>query len=560
MKGIIPGKSLITSTLFVFLFIQNGYSQLLKKSEGQFSYADTLRGSNGPARAWWDVLHYAISVKPDYIQRSIAGTCLIKMKIIVKDHPDEAQIDLQEPMNLDSVFMDGIKASYRRDGNAFFIKMPSTLDDDAIHQLLCHFSGKPRRALNAPWDGGWIWTKDKKGNPWMSVACQGLGASVWYPCKDIQSDEPDEGALLSITVPDSLVAIGNGRLKNKELFADGFTRYNWEVTNPINNYNIIPYIGKYEVFKEIYDGEKGPLNMEYWVLGYNIDKAKKHFTDAPKMMKAFEYWFGPYPFYEDGYKLVEAPHLGMEHQSAIAYGNDFKNGYMGSDLSGSGWGLKWDFIIVHESGHEWFANNITTKDIADMWVHEGFTNYSETIFTEYYYGKDAGTDYVTGIRKLIKNDKPIIGQYGVNHEGSGDMYYKAGNMIHAIRQVINNDEAFRRLLRGMNKSFYHQTVTGKDVEEYINRESGINFSTVFDQYLRTTNIPILEYKYESGKLLTRWNNTVDGFKMPVRLIIDGRKKSEKWITPNQEWTQVKMPKKRKWTIDRNFLVELRKVN
>jgi aminopeptidase N len=337
-------------------------------------------------------------------------------------------------------------------------------------------------------------------------------------------------------VPDTLVAVGNGRLtsqsKNK-----GLATYTWEVVNPINNYNIIPYIGKYVNWNESYAGEKGKLDCEYWVLSTNLDKSKNQFTQVSKMLKCFEHWFGPYPFYKDGFKLVESPHLGMEHQSAVAYGNGYQNGYLGRDLSGSGWGLKWDFIIVHESGHEWFANNITTNDIADMWVHEGFTAYSETLFTTCEFGVEAGNEYVTGTRKAVQNDITVIGKYGVNQEGSGDMYYKGANMLHTIRQLIGNDEKFRKILRGLNSEFYHKTVDSKDVEAYIIKQSGKNLAKVFDQYLRTTTIPVLEYAIDKSQITYRWTNSVKGFNMPVK--IDGNGKSQV-LTPSTEWQTGKL--------------------
>ena len=320
-------------------------------------------------------------------------------------------------------------------------------------------------------------------------------------------------------VPEGTRLISNGR----PLSTDMPNYYGWQVTNPINNYNIIPYIGDYVGWKETYKGLKGKLDLSYWVLRSDSAKAVEQFKQVPKMLEAFEYWFGPYPFYEDGFQMVQSPHLGMEHQSAVAYGNKFMNGYLGRDLSGSGWGLKWDFIIVHESGHEWFANNITTKDIADMWVHEGFTNYSETLFTEFYYGKEAGNEYSIGSRRTILNDKPIIGHYGVNEEGSGDMYAKAGSMIHNIRHVMNNDSLFRSILIGLNKDFYHQTVTTQQIENYISNISGINFSKVFDQYLRTIQIPTFSYSYdEKEKLLTyQWKTCVAGFDMPLNFKFEG---------------------------------------
>jgi aminopeptidase N len=351
----------------------------------------------------------------------------------------------------------------------------------------------------------------------MSVACQGLGASVWYPCKDHQSDEPDSGAVLQITVPDTLVAVGNGRLINKKSYSPGTMTWKWEVKNPINNYNIVPYIGKYVNFTDTFMGEKGKLDLSYWVLDYNLEKAQKQFVQAKWMLRAFEYWMGPYPFYEDSYKLVDAPHLGMEHQSAVAYGNRYQNGYLGRDQSGTGWGMKWDFIIVHESGHEWFANSITSKDLADMWIHEGFTNYSETLFTDYQSGEQAGNEYNYGTRRSIRNDRPIIGPYGVNKEGSGDMYPKSGNMLHSIRHAMNNDEKFRQMLRFLNKKFYHKTVTTEDIEKVVSQYFGTSVEKIFDQYLRTTQVPVLEYNVsaDKSKLSFRWTNCVDGFNLPI---------------------------------------------
>ena len=515
---------------------------------------DTLRGSITPARAWWDVTHYDITVEPDFDKKRISGTNKITFKVTAKGNL--MQIDLQQPMEITSLKWKNKSLRYTRDSNVFLIRFPETLLSGSSHQLIIRYAGNPREAVMPPWDGGWIWKKDKQGNPWMSVACQGLGASVWYPCKDHQSDEPDS-AVLRITVPDSLAAVGNGRLRSKLKQRGGKSTYTWGVTNPINNYNIIPYIGKYDVINESFNGEQGKLDISYWVMKYNVDTAKKHFSsDVHNMLKCFEHWFGPYPFYKDGYKLVEAPHLGMEHQSAVAYGNQFKKGYAGKDLSASGWGLKWDFIIIHESGHEWFGNNITTKDVADMWVHEGFTNYSETIFTGCQFGEAAATDYVTGIRKLIENDSPITGIYEVNKEGSGDMYYKGGNLIHTIRQVINNDEKFRTILRGLNSRFRHQTVTGEDVEKYISTASGIDFSKVFDQYLRTVSIPVFEYNYDGMSMRYRWTNVINGFNMPLKIT----RGHEYWIKPTTEWQTLEFipPASLDVIVDSNFYVEVKK--
>ena len=534
-----------------------------------YTYADTLRGSNGMGRDWWDVTKYDLHVKFNIEDSTISGYNVINFNVL--KYGGEMQLDLQEPLILDSVKIGNLKyfqlfelpnfKKIRKDGNSYFIKSTflfhAIIETRTGNSIIIYYHGKPAIAKRPPWDGGLIWTNDKSNSPWVSIACQGLGASVWYPCKDIQSDEPDS-AEMHITCPDTLVAVGNGRMRGKTINGDGTTTYDWAVVNPINNYCIIPYIGKYVHFGEIFKGEKGDLTMDYWVLDSNLEKAKKQFQDAPRMMKAFEYWFGPYPFYADGYKLVDAPHLGMEHQSATAYGNAYQNGYRGTDLSGSGWGLKWDFIIVHESGHEWFANNITSKDLADMWIHESFTNYSETLFTEYYYGKEAASAYVTGTRKRIKNDMPIIAPYGVNKEGSGDMYYKGGNMLHTIRQAINNDDLFRKILRGLNKTFYHQTVTTKQIENYISTQSKIDFSKVFDQYLRTTQIPVLEYKQHGYQLQYRYTNCVRGFNLPLKINFKG----QRWIKPTTNWQILNLYPEgdNNFAVDPNFYINTKKVD
>ena len=498
----------------------------------QFTHADSLRGSIGPGRAWWDVTHYDVSVTPDFHNRSITGITIISFKAIATGN--RMQVDLQAPMLVDSIttsvslFKDGAFLiseqaipSTRKD-NVVWVELPTAMGLGDLTSLTVHYHGTPRAAKNPPWDGGWIWRNDEQGNPWMSVACQGLGASVWYPCKDLQSDEPDSAAL-HITVPDSLQAIGNGRLRGKTTHGNGTTTWNWAVSNPINTYNLVPYIGKYTHFGEVFDGLQGNLDLDYWVLAYNEMKAREQFKQVPLMMACFEQWLGPYPFYRDGYKLVEAPHLGMEHQSAVAYGNKFMNGYLGMDRSGSGQGLKWDYIIIHESGHEWFGNSITTADIADMWIHEGFTDYTETLYTECQSGKQAAEEYVVGLRKGISNDSPMIGPYGVNQEGSGDMYNKGANLIHTVRHIIG-DSTFKAVLLEMNRRFYHSTVTSAKVEDFMinfnERTKALLNKSIFDQYLRTTKVPVLEYAVKNKLLWVRWTNCAPDFRMPVNLAIN----------------------------------------
>ncbi|HVS97769.1 MAG TPA: M1 family metallopeptidase [Puia sp.] len=505
-------------------------AQLLTPEKEAYTHEDSLRGTITPERAWWNLLKYELSVTPDYDAKSVHGENAITF--VALQDGQTLQIDLQEPMKLISATWRKKTLTVTREGNVFHVRFPKTIRSGSVETIVCRYEGTPKVAVRPPWGGGWIWTKDQQGRPWMTVADEGLGLSCWLPCKDHLYDEPDSGVVMHITAPDSLVAIGNGRLRDKKSNGNGTTTYTWVNVNPINSYDIIPYIGKYVNWSSEFQGEKGKLDCNFWVLDYNLEKAKPQFKQADTMLAAFEYWMGPYPFYEDGYKLVEAPHLGMEHQSNIAYGNHFANGYLGRDLSGTGWGLKWDFIIVHESGHEWFGNNITDKDAADMWIHEGFTNYSETLYTTYLYGTEAGNDYCIGTRKNIVNDKPIIGTYGVNKEGSGDMYYKGGNMLHIIRQIMG-DSAFRGMLRGLQKTFYHQTVTTQQVEAYMSEYAHKDLSKIFDQYLRTTKIPVLAYQSNGDIISYRWNNCVKGFNMPVKVFVGGQ--AEKWITPTDEW-------------------------
>ena len=507
-------------------------AQVLSQKQ-EFTKQDTLRGTNTHYRDWWDVKHYKVSVEPDFKTKSIKGHTTITFDAVKKSETNELQIDLQAPMQITSVEFNGKKIkAWTTDGHVVFISVGPKVKAQG-NQLTLGFDGIPKEAKNPPWDGGWIFRKDEKGREWMSVACQGLGASVWYPNKDYLGDEPDHGMELEIITPKDLVGVGNGRLVSQKPKGDKMI-YTWKVTNPINNYNIIPYIGKYVNFKDTYQGEKGALDLDYYVLDYNVEKAKVQFEQAKSMLTSFEHWFGPYPFYEDSFKMIESPHLGMEHQSGIAYGNRFENGYLGNDLSNTGWGLKWDFIIIHEAGHEWFGNNITNKDVADMWIHEGFTSYSESLYTESLFGKQAGSDYVIGTRYSIANEKPLIGIYGVNHEGPADMYNKGANMIHTFRTWLNDDVKFREILRGMNKTFYHQTVTTKQIEDYLAQQSGLDLKLFFDQYLRTPRIPLLEIKQEGKDILYRYNYVVDGFNMPVRLVGD-----QITLYPTQEWKVLK---------------------
>ena len=537
---------------FVLLTVSYfGFSQGLLSDKEKFNRQDTLRGSITPEREWWDLTYYHLDIDVNPNDKFISGKNTIQYEVL-KPY-QTMQIDLQSPMEITKVIQNGKELNVEHDGNAHFIQLNDKQNIGDINSVIVHYKGFPKEAKRAPWDGGFSWKKDNNGKHFIATSNQGLGASVWWPNKDHMYDEVDS-MLISVTNPKGLTNISNGRLRKLENKDDKVTSH-WFVDNPINNYGVNLNIGDYANFSEIYKGEKGNLDMNYWVLRDNLEKAKEHFKDAPKMMKAFEHWFGPYPFYEDSFKLVEVPYLGMEHQSSVTYGNQYKKGYLGRDLSSSGWGLKFDFIIIHEAGHEWFANNITNKDAADMWIHEGFTAYSENLFLDYYYGKEASADYVIGTRANIRNDKPLIGPYNVNKEGSSDMYYKGANLLHTIRQIIEDDDLWRKILRGLNEEFYHQTVTTKQVEDYINNYSWTSLTSIFDQYLRSEKIPRLDYKFENDEFFYKWSNVIDGFDMPVKITLDNE---TSLFFPETKWKSTPI-KKEAIVVDRNFYIEIQKL-
>ena len=544
------------------LFALNAVAPLVLSAQAvtprSFTHADTIRGSNTPQRAWWDAAFYDLHVKVDPTDSSIVGYNAITYRVLRTAANREMQIDLQMPLVVDSIVQDGLELSSRRDvgGNAFFVTLVAPQKIGDRKTISVYYHGKPIVAVRPPWDGGFVWAADSLARRWIVTANEGLGASAWWPNKDLYSDEPDSQRV-AITVPDSSFDVSNGRLRATTQNSDGTSTYEWFVVNPINNYDVAVNAGHYAHFSDTYGGEKGNLTLDFYPLDYHVDTARKQFQQVKPMLQCFESWFGPYPWYEDGYKLVETPHLGMEHQSAVAYGNHYKNGYLGRDRSNTGRGLKWDFIIIHESAHEWWGNSITMKDQADMWIHESFATYAEGLYTECQQGKQAGAEYTIGQRKLVRNDKAIIGAYGVNDEGSGDMYDKGANMLLTIRQLVDDDTRWRGILRGLNKTFWHQTVTSRQIEDYIGRQSGLSLGKVFDEYLRTTMVPTLEYKLEGQKLSYRWSNVVKKFAMPVRVTTSTDRYG--WIRPTERWkaTAVKLNRPEDFRVDENFYVNTR---
>lgn len=523
-------------------------------AQQQFTHQDTLRGSITSEREWWDVTYYHLSVEVNIPNKSISGSNLVQYKVLKP--LQTLQIELQEPLTITKVTQQEKELEFTKDGYSYFIILDQPQLTNAVNELKIYYEGVPQESKNPPWSGGLTWKKDENGKDWVVTTCQGIGASIWWPNKDHAYDEPDS-MLISVTVPDSLMDVSNGRLRSVNENNNGTKTWNWFVSNPINNYGVNMNIGDYVHFDEKYTGVNGKLSCDYYVLRNNLNKAKSHFKEVPRMLEAFEHWFGPYPFYEDGYKLVEVPYAGMEHQSSVTYGNYFENGYRKQDVSGTGWGMKFDFIIVHESGHEWFANNITHKDVADMWIHESFTSYSENLFLDYHFGKKASSEYVIGVRKNITNDKPIIGTYNVHQEGSGDMYYKGANILHTLRQLVEDDDLWRSILIGLNKEFFHQTVNTQQIENYLSKKTGKDLSAFFNQYLRTNKVPELVLKYNGKKVMYRYKNVVDGFDMPVRVFIG---EDEKWIFPANAWKEFLLTNtKSRISVDPNFYVEVTEI-
>jgi aminopeptidase N len=516
---------------------------------------EMLRGSVTPEREWWDVLHYHLQVEFLPETRRLKGSNTITFKTLKPGN--KMQIDLQPPLAITKVTHGDEELKFDREGNVYWVTFAKEVPKGVEDEIEISYEGVPVVSKNPPWVGGVTWGRDDLGHHFIVTTCQGIGASIWWPNKDHGADEPDRGMQISVTVPDNLVAVSNGRLKKTDHdVAAKKKTYHWEVVNPINNYGVNVNIGNYVNFTDKYQGKGGVLDISYWVLPHQKEAAMSQFKEVRRMLEAFEHWFGKYPFYEDGYKLVTVSYPGMEHQSSVTYGNWFTNGYLARDPCACGVGFKFDFIIVHESAHEWFGNNISMKDAADMWIHEGFANYSENLFVEYHFGKKDAEDYVIGTRRSIRNDRPIIGIYGSNRQGSGDMYPKGGNMLHTIRHIINDDAKWLSILRGLNADFWHQTVKTEQIESYISTKANVDLGKVFDQYLRTTNIPLLKYSVNGKTLSFNYERVVKGFAMPLRVTINGK---ETRITPSETKQALEYPEEIKtFEVNRNFYIETEK--
>jgi len=504
-----------------------------------FSRKDSLRGNLTSLRTCYDVIFYDLFLNVDENSKSLVGSSN-SIHFQAKENFNKIQIDLAQNMQINKIEFLNKDLNFERDFDAVYIYFPKQIKKNEFHKIKVYYEGQPKKAKNPPWDGGFSWKQDKNNNPWISVSCQGTGASTWWPCKDHQSDEPDSMQITGV-VRSSLQFISNGNLRNQKEYFSEVLNSNviescWFVSYPINNYNVTLYIGDYIHFSDIYVKNKDTLMLDYYVLKNNLAKAKNHFKQVKPMLRCFENYFGKYPYWNDGYALVEAPYLGMEHQSAIAYGNNYLAGYRGNISYIDS--LNFDFIILHETGHEWWGNSITTNDIADMWVHEGFCTYSEVLYVECMYGYDKMLSYVNNQKKNVKNDRPIIGKYNLNFKGSSDMYSKGSLMLHTLRNVINKDSSWFKLIKDISIDFKDKNVDGVEIIKYINDRTELDLTKFFKQYLYHRQIPTLEYKLQKHgahyTLLYKWK-AIDGFNMPVKINYGTK---DKILSPTSIWQEL----------------------
>ena len=508
-------KSAMVVGCVFMLVVSSMQAQPVPSAAPVFTRADSLRGMLSPERTCYDLTYYHLDVKIDPAEQSVRGSNDIYFK--VETPFTRMQIDLFQNMEIEKIVLDGgSTVPFTREFNTVFVNLPRMVEKGSRHHIKVFYGGKPTVAKMPPWQGGFTWTKDSSGNPWVVVTCQGMGASVWWPNKDHQADEPDS-MLMSITVPKGLMDVSNGRLRSTTEIPGGWTRFEWFISYPINNYCVSVSIGKYAHFSDIYGKDK--LTLDYYVLPQDLERAKVTFTQVKTMMEAFEKYFGKYPFYRDGYKLIECPHTGMEHQTAVAYGNRYLGGYRGRAPSEIG--LKFDFIIVHESAHEWWGNSITSKDVADMWIHESFGAYAEALYVEHSWGYKEALRYINGKKPNVRNTEPIIGIYNVQHEGSGDMYDKGQLVLNTLRSVIDNDSLWFSILKGLQEQFRYKTIVAEDVFNFVNQKTGKDYNYFFNQYLKSTRVPQLDvhltFRGDSVFAAYRWNTDVKDFRMPVRV-------------------------------------------
>jgi aminopeptidase N len=497
------------------------------------THFDILRGEYGPYRANNDLLFYHLDIRVDPEKKYLSGKVVIRFKMLKDDN--RIQLDLHEALQVDKILLGSTVLKYERDSGAVFVDFPATLRAGKKYTIEFYYSGNP---LTTGRFGGIAFRKDPAGRPWINTACEGTGASLWWPNKDQWRDEV-ENMRISVAIPNNLVDVSNGKFLGKTDLGDGYTRWDWLVEYPINNYDVSLNIGTYEHFSD----HLGKLPLDFYALPEDLDKAKKQFAQAAGMLKAFQHYFGDYPFKKDGYKLIEAPYSGMEHQSAVTYGNHFANGYLERDWTGVGISTRFDFIIIHESAHEWFGNAVTAADVSDMWIHEGWATYLECLYVEYMYGHDDYLKYVNAYKSKVRNQQPIITQRGVNREPPQDQYFKGALFLNTLRSVVDNDKAWWKLLHGYYQHFKYKNIMTEDVVAYFNEKTKMDLTPVFDQYLRHTALPVLELKFDdaAGTVEYRWKADEAAFAMPVKV---GTKNHWQIIHPTTAFQTMKTPLKK----------------
>ena len=496
------------------------------QSAAAASRADILRGAYGPHRANNDLLSYDLDIRVDPEKKFISGKNTIRFRMLAED--TRIQLDLFANLAVDKIMHGPTELKYTRELGTVFVDFPAPLRKNSVQSIDFYYSGYPKETGRF---GGISFGKDPHGRHWITTACQGIGASIWWPNKDQQRDEV-ENMRLRVAVPGDLTDVSNGRLVSKKDLGDGYTRYDWAIHYPINNYSVSLNIGRYVHFSD----KLGDLTMDYYCLPENLEKARRQFAQAKPMMAAFQKYFGDYPFKKDGYKLIEVPYSGMEHQSAVTYGNRFANGYLERDWTGVGVSLKFDFIIIHESAHEWFGNSVTASDVSDEWIHEGWATYAECVYVEALFGREDALKYTNGYKTKVRNRQPIITARGVNQTPSQDMYFKGALFLHTLRSVVDDDARWWKLVRDYGDQFRYRNIMTEDLVAYFNRRTGMNLASIFDQYLRQAALPILEMQFQEGRVSYRWRTGVREFAMPVKA---GRRAAWQTLRPTTEWQTLK---------------------